>query len=104
MRTLAERLRALADENRLQILGLLARGELCVCEIMEWLELSQPTASHHLKILKQAGLVQDRRDGRWSYYRLVPERLAQIAADLEGLGAADVPLPPRPASRCQIKE
>ncbi|GAW30582.1 metalloregulator ArsR/SmtB family transcription factor [Carboxydocella sp. JDF658] len=104
MKELAEKLRALADENRLQIIRLLARGELCVCEIMEYLEMSQPTASHHLKILKQAGLVTDRKEGRWSYYRLQSEAVQALTAEIQGLLVTGEPLPPRPASRCQPKE
>lgn len=104
MKEMAERLRALADENRLQIIRLLARGELCVCEIMEYLGMSQPTASHHLKILKQAGLVTDRKDGRWIYYRLQPEAVQALTAEIQDLLVIGESLPPRVASRCQPKE
>ena len=62
--------KALADQTRLRILGLLAGGEVCVCEIHESLQIPQPTASRHLAYLKRAGLVTDRRDGLWAYYRL----------------------------------
>jgi len=62
--------KALADQTRLRILGLLAAGEVCVCEIHESLRIPQPTASRHLAYLKRAGLVTDRREGLWVHYRL----------------------------------
>jgi DNA-binding transcriptional ArsR family regulator len=62
--------RAISDPTRIRILKLLEGGELCVCEIMEVLDLVQSTASKHLNILKIAGLVESRKGGTWSYYRL----------------------------------
>ncbi|MHB1126483.1 MAG: ArsR/SmtB family transcription factor [Bacillota bacterium] len=67
-RILADLLKALADETRLSILTMLMDGEMCVCEIIDALPLSQPAISHHLKVLRQAGLVIDRREGKWIYY------------------------------------
>jgi len=61
--------KALADETRLRILSLLRVREMCVCEIMVALELTQPTASHHLRILEGTGLVEDLRKGKWVFYR-----------------------------------
>lgn len=61
----------LADKTRLTILTLLAGEELCSCEIMAALELTEPTTSHHLGILERAGLVVSRRDGKWVFYRFV---------------------------------
>ncbi|MEM0084533.1 MAG: metalloregulator ArsR/SmtB family transcription factor [Candidatus Methanomethylicia archaeon] len=60
--------KALADTTRLRILKLLGVREMCVCEVMIALDLTQPTASHHLKILENAGLVKGRKKGRWVYY------------------------------------
>jgi ArsR family transcriptional regulator, arsenate/arsenite/antimonite-responsive transcriptional repressor len=60
--------RALADRTRLRILGLLASGEVCVCEIHESLQLPQPTVSRHLAYLRHAGLVTGRKDGLWVHY------------------------------------
>jgi ArsR family transcriptional regulator len=71
-------LRVLADEKRLTMVYLLAGGELCVCRIMEALGISQALASHHLGVLRQAGLVHDRRDARWVYYSLDPSTLAEV--------------------------
>jgi ArsR family transcriptional regulator len=62
--------KALAHDTRLKILNLLFDGEVCVCRIMEILELPQSTASRHLGILKNAGLVEDRREGIWVHYSL----------------------------------
>ena len=62
--------KALADETRLKILRLLAKREMCVCEVMAALDLTQPTASHHLRILEHTGLVKDRKDGKWVFYSL----------------------------------
>ena len=62
--------KALGDENRLRILGLLTAREMCVCEVMVALDLTQPTASHHLRILENVGLVKDRKEGKWVFYSL----------------------------------
>jgi DNA-binding transcriptional ArsR family regulator len=62
--------KALADVTRLRILGLLAAREMCVCEVMVALDLTQPTASHHLRILENVGLVKDRKEGKWVFYSL----------------------------------
>ncbi len=68
-------LKLIADPNRLRILTLLARGERCVCDIETPLDLPQNLTSHHLAALKRAGLVRDRRDGKWVYYSLDPDAL-----------------------------
>jgi DNA-binding transcriptional ArsR family regulator len=62
--------KALADETRLRILSLLTTREMCVCEVMVALGLTQPTASHHLGILETVGLVKHRKEGKWVFYRL----------------------------------
>jgi len=62
--------KALADTTRLRILGLLAVREMCVCEVMVALDLTQPTASHHLRIMENVGLVKDRKEGKWVFYSL----------------------------------
>lgn len=73
--------KALADENRLRILELLQRGERCACVLLENLQLSQPTLSHHMKILCDAGFVTGRKEGKWIYYSLN----RQAAGELESL-------------------
>lgn len=72
--------KALGDETRLAMVELLGgrRGELCVCEIEAHFNLSQPTISHHLRLLKQAGVVQSERRGPWAYYTLNPAVAGQI--------------------------
>jgi ArsR family transcriptional regulator len=65
--------RALGDETRLRIVALLSHGELCVCHLQEALSLSQPNISRQLAVLRAAGIVQDRREGTWVYYRLLPQ-------------------------------
>ena len=71
------RSKAISDPTRLRMLKLLEGGELCVCEIMEVLDLVQSTASKHLNILKMAGLVESRKNGTWSYYRLAEKSREQ---------------------------
>ena len=70
--TLGEAFKAFADPTRLRILGLLAGGEICVCNIHECLGISQPTASRHLAYLRKKGLVVTRKDGLWVHYKLAP--------------------------------
>ena len=62
--------KALSDETRLRILSLMKQGEICVCDISETLDMTQPNISFHLGILKEAALIKDRRDGRWIHYSL----------------------------------
>ena len=62
--------KALADPIRLRILGLLLSREMCVCEVMVALDLTQPTASHHLRILENVALVKDRKEGKWVFYSI----------------------------------
>ena len=64
---------ALSDETRLSILERLRRGDCCVCELMDQLDAAQSRLSFHLKVLREAGLIDCRREGRWAYYWLVPE-------------------------------
>ena len=83
---LAHGFAALGDAARLQILSILAAapaGEVCVCEFVEPLGKSQPTVSHHLKVLGDAGLVEGERRGKWVWYPLVPEQLAALQAALQ---------------------
>ncbi len=83
----AELLRALGDPTRLGIVDLLARqsGPVCVCEIVEQFEQGQPTISHHLRVLRQAGLVDCTRRGTWAYYYVRPEALNALATALARL-------------------
>lgn len=69
---------ALSDETRLGILEMLRDGERCVCDLQGELDAAQSRLSFHLKVLREAGLVTDRREGRWSYYTIVPDALATV--------------------------
>ena len=72
--------KALCDENRVQIFRLLQGGERCACELLDEMQLSQPTLSHHMKILCDSGLVVGRKDGKWMHYSISQEG-AKIAMD-----------------------
>ena len=74
----AQLFHALSDPTRLTILDLLGDGERCVCELQAALDASQSRLSFHLGVLKGAGLVRDRRDGRWAYYRIEPDALVEV--------------------------
>ena len=82
-RRLAQCCHALSDDTRLRILERLWAGERCVCELTAALGAGQSRLSFHLKTLKEAGLVRDRRDGRWMYYSVNPEAVAEVG-DLLG--------------------
>ncbi len=85
---LPELLKVLADPTRLRIVGFLAQRELCVCDLEESLGISQSMTSHHLGILRRAGLLLQRReerDARWVYYRLNPEAVAEFTAQFGSL-------------------
>ena len=82
MKKTAQLFKALSDETRLRILGLLSGGELCVCDLMAVLELPQSTVSRHLAYLRNTGLVEDRRQGVWMNYRLaLPDSELRELAD-----------------------
>jgi ArsR family transcriptional regulator len=79
---LAAMLKVIADPARLRLLGLIAaqaEGETCVCQLTEPLGLSQPTVSHHLKVLHEAGLLEREKRGSWVYYGVVPDALAVLS-------------------------
>jgi ArsR family transcriptional regulator len=75
---LTRRFKALSDPHRLRILDRLRGGERCVCELTDALDAGQSLLSFHLKVLKDAGLVTDRRDGRWAYYTLDAAALGEL--------------------------
>ena len=74
----AQVIKAMADGNRLEIIDLLSCGTMCACEILENFEFTQPTLSHHMKVLQAAGIVSAVKKGRWQYYTLVPEFTTQF--------------------------
>ena len=80
---LADRFKALADPTRVAIVNSLsAAEEVCVCNLTATFHLSQPTISHHLKVLREAGLVEASRRGTWAYYRLVPKAIDALRGAL----------------------
>ncbi|MGW1605527.1 ArsR/SmtB family transcription factor [Streptomyces eurythermus] len=81
-------LKALADPLRLRIVTLLARESLCTTHLVEETGARQTNLSNHLKVLREAGLVDTEPCGRWTYYRLRPETLSALAGELTGLAAA----------------
>ena len=84
---LADQLKALADPMRLQLLSLvMASGTACICDLTDPVGLTQPTVSHHMKVLVEAGLLTREKRGRWVHYSVVPEAFARIAAQLADPG------------------
>ena len=77
--------RALGDSNRLEIVKMLADGEKCGCRLLDKFEITQPTLSHHMKILVECGLVNDRREGKWHHYSLNCDTLTEYKAFIDSL-------------------
>lgn len=75
-------LKFLSDRNRLRILSVLTRSETCVCDLIDELDLPQPLISYHLRKLREAGIVQARRDAQWIYYSLDPDTWRQLTASV----------------------
>lgn len=87
-------LKALSDPIRLRLLSLIAShggGEACVCDISQGIDVGQPTISHHLKVLRTAGLIDSERRGSWVYYRVIPEALQQLSILLGADSLAGIP-------------
>jgi len=76
---------ALSDETRLEIIELLRKGERCVCELTDSLDAAQSRLSFHLRVLKDAGIVRDRKDGRWVHYELDPDAFEEVEALVSGM-------------------
>ena len=77
--------KAFCDENRIRILKLLASGEKCACRLLDELDISQPTLSHHMKLLCNCGLVSGRKEGKWMHYAINPLQVQQLMTLLEEL-------------------
>lgn len=83
---LSTKLKALSDPVRLRLLSVVAShggGEACVCDLSTGIDLAQPTISHHLKVLRTAGLLDSERRGSWVYYHIVPDALQQLSSLLD---------------------
>ncbi|WP_189455696.1 ArsR/SmtB family transcription factor [Streptomyces abikoensis] len=93
---LAKVFKALGDPARLRLLSMIASragGEVCVCDLTPAFDLSQPTISHHLKLLREAGLIASERRGTWVYYRLLPEMTDRLAGILTRPAGRPLPEP-----------
>ena len=77
--------KALADENRIRILKMLRSGEKCACKLLEELQISQSTLSHHMKILCDSGIVTGRKEGKWMHYSICRDGVAQVSRVLDHL-------------------
>jgi ArsR family transcriptional regulator len=96
----AQLFHALSDETRLAILDMLRGGERCVCDLQDDLDAAQSRLSFHLRVLREAGLVADRRDGRWSYYSIVPAALAEVHDLAVALQPSKLRVLARASGRC----
>lgn len=85
----AKLFKAFCDEQRLTILDIIKDKEHCACDILEQMEISQSTLSHHMKILCESEIVASRKEGKWTYYELNPERLAYAVKILDDLLLVD---------------
>jgi ArsR family transcriptional regulator len=83
---------ALSDETRLQIIELLHKGERCVCELTDSLDTAQSRLSFHLRVLRDAGIVRDRKDGRWVYYELDPDAFEEAESLVASLKPRGLPV------------
>lgn len=88
---LAEIAAAIAEPNRLRLLGMLSRGELCLGELTAGIELVSSTVSNHMAVLRRAGLVESRKDGRWMHFRLAPSTTGEPASSLLRWALAHLP-------------
>ncbi len=82
---LAKMFKALGDENRIHIISLLSDGEKCACKLLDTLAITQPTLSHHMKILCDVGLVNARKDGKWTHYAINNEGMMKLQVFMDGL-------------------
>ncbi len=81
----AEIFKAFCDENRIKILEMLKSGEKCGCKLLEELNVTQPTLSHHMKILCDAGIVEGRKEGKWTHYKISDEGMNSAICKLQQL-------------------
>ncbi|HWG34037.1 MAG TPA: metalloregulator ArsR/SmtB family transcription factor [Gemmatimonadaceae bacterium] len=100
VRRAARLFHALSDETRLSVLEMLRDGERCVCELQDELDAAQSRLSFHLKVLKDAGLVVDRKEGRWVHYSLNPETFTELQETVAGFKPSRRVIPLRRSACC----
>lgn len=83
MKDIVKIFKALGDENRLKILHIIGNGEVCACKLLDFLEIEQPTLSHHMKILTDSGIVTARKNGKWIYYKINDDTLIKSVEYME---------------------
>lgn len=96
----AQLFHALSDETRLGIIEMLRGGERCVCDLQGDLDAAQSRLSFHLRVLREAGLVTDRKEGRWSYYRIDSEALIELHDAAVGMQPARLQVVPKAGGDC----
>lgn len=89
--------KAMADANRLRILEMLTQGEKCGCELLDELQITQPTLSHHMKVLGSCGLTSSRKDGKWNYYSIQCDQFRAYKDYIAAISCCDEAAQP---SRC----
>lgn len=89
MHLLEQQLKAMADKNRLTLLACMKNGEVCVCDFVEVLGISQPAVSQQLKKLKDAGIIAERKEGKWKYYRLQDDLPPVVQTVIKSIEAKD---------------
>jgi len=93
--------KALSDPNRIEIIDMLSRGEMCACKLLEKFGISQPTLSHHMKMLRECGLVRERREGKWAYYSLNDDTVREFRAFLQQITVGKLSCLAPAANCCQ---
>jgi len=99
IKELVEIFKALSDEHRVKIVEMLVGGELCACDIQEQFQLTQPTISHHMKVLIQCGLVEGEKRGKWMFYFINDKKINELREFTEGIANRDTSL--ERVSSCQ---
>ncbi|MBP5439037.1 MAG: winged helix-turn-helix transcriptional regulator [Treponema sp.] len=95
--------KALGDENRVQIIKMLTGGELCACKILDAFNITQPTLSHHMKILTDCNLVNSRKEGKWTYYSINCKRFSEFKGAVSEF-ACKTSAAKKSAGKCCAKE
>ena len=95
--------KALGDENRLQIIKMLTGGELCACKILDAFNITQPTLSHHMKILTECNLVNSRKEGKWTYYSINHKKFSEFKSTVSKF-ACETSIAKKSAGKCCCKD